>query len=55
MKQNSGFEKKLYTTWGRNIDKNNVLTEYPRPLLKRNADSYVNLNGIWKYAFTASN
>lgn len=55
MKQNSKFEKKLYTTWGRNIDKNNVLTEYPRPLLKRDADSYVNLNGIWKYAFTASN
>ena len=55
MKQNSRFEKKLYTTWGRNIDKNNVLTEYPRPLLKRDADSYVNLNGIWKYAFTASN
>lgn len=42
--------KQLYTRWGRNIDHENVLPEYPRPLLQRN--SYVNLNGYWDYAFT---
>ena len=38
----------IYTKWGENLDKNNVLQEYPRPQFKR--DSYMNLNGIWKYA-----
>lgn len=53
MKNKSTLSKKLYTTWGKNIDTDNVLKEYPRPLLKR--DSYINLNGLWKYAFTQSN
>jgi len=38
----------IYTKWGENLDKNNVLQEYPRPQFKR--DSYMNLNGIWKYS-----
>ena len=42
--------KQLYTRWGRNLDPQNVLQEYPRPLLKRS--SYINLNGYWDYAFT---
>lgn len=42
--------KQLYTRWGRELDPQNVLTEYPRPLLKRG--SYINLNGYWDYAFT---
>ena len=42
--------KQLYTRWGRNLDPQNVLREYPRPLLKRG--SYINLNGYWDYAFT---
>lgn len=42
--------KQLYTGWGRNLDPQNVLQEYPRPLLKRG--SYINLNGYWDYAFT---
>lgn len=42
--------RQLYTRWGENLDKENVLREYPRPLLKR--DSYMNLNGEWEYAFT---
>ena len=29
------------------LDINNVLKEYPRPQLRR--DSYLNLNGLWKY------
>ena len=41
--------KQLYTRWGKNIDPEHVLSEYPRPLLVR--DSYINLNGYWEYAF----
>ena len=29
-----------------------ILPEYPRPQLER--DSYINLNGVWKYAITES-
>lgn len=42
--------KQLYTRWGRSMDRENVLQEYPRPLLVRGG--YTNLNGVWKYAFT---
>ena len=38
----------IYTKWGEHLDKNNILPEYPRPQFRR--DSYMNLNGIWKYA-----
>ena len=40
--------KQLKTKWADNINEKNVLGEYPRPLMRRK--SYVNLNGIWKYA-----
>ena len=40
----------MKTKWGESLDKNNVLTEYPRPQMER--DSYLNLNGIWQYAIT---
>lgn len=42
--------KQLYTRWGKQIDPEHVLPEYPRPLLAR--QSYINLNGWWDYAFT---
>ena len=42
----------MLTTWGDKIGKNNVLTEYPRPQMRR--ESYINLNGLWDYAFTPS-
>lgn len=42
--------KQLYTRWGRELDCEHVLPEYPRPLLQR--ESYINLNGYWDYAFT---
>ncbi|MBM6855275.1 glycoside hydrolase family 2 [Mediterraneibacter glycyrrhizinilyticus] len=42
--------KQLYTKWGRALDKENILCEYPRPLLVRK--DYTNLNGVWEYAFT---
>ena len=41
---------KLLTVWGEALDRAHPLPEYPRPQLVR--DSYVNLNGVWKYAFT---
>ncbi|MBO4534933.1 MAG: glycoside hydrolase family 2 [Clostridia bacterium] len=41
-------DNKLYTPWGQNLDRNNVLPEYPRPQLVRS--SYINLNGEWDYA-----
>lgn len=42
--------KQLETRWGKRIDREHVLAEYPRPLLQR--ESYVNLNGYWDYGIT---
>ena len=42
--------KQLKTRWGKQIDREHVLAEYPRPLLQR--ESYVNLNGYWDYVIT---
>lgn len=42
--------KQLFTRWGKQLDCEHVLEEYPRPLLVRK--SYINLNGYWEYAFT---
>lgn len=41
----------MLTRWGRELDRENPLPEYPRPQLRRSADSWVNLNGRWEYAF----
>jgi beta-galactosidase/beta-glucuronidase len=38
---------RIFTTWGENLDPDNVLQEYPRPQFVR--DSYINLNGYWDY------
>ena len=40
--------EKLLTRWGKKLDKNLPLNDYPRPQLKRN--SFINLNGEWNYA-----
>ena len=40
----------LLTRWGRDLDPDRVLQEYPRPQLVR--ASYLNLNGWWEHAFT---
>lgn len=40
----------LWTRWGRALDPERVLPEYPRPQLIR--DSHLNLNGWWDHAFT---
>lgn len=42
--------KQLKTRWTDKVDRDNVLAAYPRPSLRRK--SYVNLNGVWNYAFT---
>lgn len=39
---------KIKTKWADEIDVNNVLPEYPRPIMERKAWS--NLNGLWEYA-----
>ena len=43
----------MLTRWGRALDPNAVLPEYPRPQLVRG--SYINLNGYWDYAITRGN
>lgn len=42
--------KRLTTVWGDSLKEDEVLQEYPRPQFKR--ESYINLNGIWEYAFS---
>lgn len=39
---------KIKTKWAEDIDVNNVLGEYPRPILERS--EWQNLNGLWEYA-----
>ncbi|MDR1783158.1 MAG: beta-galactosidase [Dysgonamonadaceae bacterium] len=37
--------EKIKTVWGENLDPDNVLPEYPRPLVER--AEWLNLNGLW--------
>ncbi len=39
---------KIKTKWAETIDPNNVLPEYPRPIMERS--EWTNLNGLWEYA-----
>ena len=41
---------KLKTQWAELVDPQNVLPEYPRPLIERSL--WTNLNGLWEYAIT---
>ena len=42
----------LETRWGKQLNKSNVLHEYPHPQFSReSSNSYLILNGIWNYAF----
>jgi beta-galactosidase/beta-glucuronidase len=41
---------KIKTTWAEKIETNNVLPEYPRPIMERS--DWQNLNGLWNYAIT---
>ena len=40
----------IKTSWAEQIDVNNVLPEYPRPIMER--PDWMNLNGLWEYAIT---
>lgn len=40
--------EKLLTRWGRELNREQPLNDYPRPQMERN--SFINLNGIWEYA-----
>ncbi|MCW2761344.1 MAG: Beta-galactosidase [Marmoricola sp.] len=42
----------MLTRWGRALDADQPLPEYPRPQLVR--EHWVNLNGVWEHAFTAT-
>jgi beta-galactosidase/beta-glucuronidase len=39
---------KIKTPWAEKIDVNNVLPEYPRPIMERT--DWMNLNGLWDYS-----
>ena len=39
---------KIKTVWADKVDPENVLPEYPRPLMER--PQWLNLNGLWNYA-----
>lgn len=39
---------KIKTTWAEKVDPNNVLPEYPRPIMER--EDWKSLNGLWDYA-----
>src|ERR1019366_562516 len=43
----------MMTRWGREVDPENALPEYPRPQLVR--PNWLNLNGKWDYAITERN
>ena len=42
---------RLKTRWAEEVNPQNVLPEYPRPLMTR--DTWKNLNGLWDYAITS--
>lgn len=41
---------KIKTLWGEQLTSENVLPQYPRPIMERG--EWKNLNGIWQYAIT---
>ncbi len=47
---NPSAPARLRTQWGAQVDPDNVLPEYPRPLMVR--DAWVNLNGKWDFSIT---
>lgn len=41
---------KIKTEWADKVDPQNVMPEYPRPIMER--QQWLNLNGLWDYAIT---
>ncbi|MBO4663634.1 MAG: beta-galactosidase, partial [Bacteroidaceae bacterium] len=52
MTRSSRFGGPMTTPWASKVDSENVLGEYPRPIMER-AD-WKNLNGYWDYAICDS-
>lgn len=44
---------KIKTIWGEQLNPENVLPEYPRPIMER--EKWLNLNGLWKFAIRPKN
>ena len=44
---------KMKSKWAKEVNAENVWTEYPRPQLKRT--DWMNLNGLWEYALIKNN
>ena len=44
----SPLEGRIQTKWAEKISINNVLPEYPRPIMERS--EWMNLNGLWNYS-----
>lgn len=44
---------KIMTVWGENLDTENILPEYPRPIMERAL--WQNLNGFWNYKIQPKN
>ena len=47
-----GKKFRLSTEFGKNPEEELPFPEYPRPQMRRS--SFINLNGLWDYAFTAA-
>ena len=39
---------RIMTEWGEDLDPDNILPEYPRPVMER--EQWINLNGLWDYS-----
>ena len=46
--QDEVLKYSMKTSWGENVDPDNLWNEYPRPQMVRN--NWINLNGYWEYA-----